>query len=151
MVKKEDLPQWEDFGDILISPGDLYFKDKLVIATKNKKRITGFTVKRLSPHMVKTFNQILKDQSPTDIHLMTPDEVLIYNTTLRRANLHKKFPTHDVINDIKRRITVLEGEIAAGNDNKLLKRELHHLIVYLHTYGCITKANMDDYLRAMKD
>jgi hypothetical protein len=150
MVKKEDLPQWEEFGDILISPGDLYFKDKLVLATNKKKRITGFTVKRLSPHMVKIFNQILKDQQPADIHLMTPDEVLIYNTTLRRANLHKKFPVHEVVNDIKRRVTILEGEIAAGNDNKLLKRELRHLVVYLYTFGCITKGNMDEYLKSLK-
>jgi len=150
MVKKEDLPDWEEFGDIYISPRDLYFKDKLVLATKNKKRIVGFTVKRLSQHMVKIFNQILKDQQPTDIHLMTPDEVLIYNTTLRRAGLHKKFPTHEVIGDMKRRITILEGEIAAGNDNKLLKRELRHLVVYLYTYGCITKQNMDEYLKSLK-
>ena len=150
MVKKEQKPQWTEFGDIFISPSELHFNDKLVLMYNNK-RIVGFTSKRLSPHMVRIFKEILDEKQPTELHLMTPDEVLIYNTTLRRAGLHKQFPTHEVIDGIKRRITVLEGEIAAGNDNKLLKRELRHLVIYLYTYKVITKNNMVDYIHAMKE
>jgi hypothetical protein len=150
MVKKEELPQWSEFGDLYISPGDLHFRDKLLLVTKNKKRINGFTTKRLSPHMAKIFLQVLKDEIPTELHMMSPDELLLYNSVLRKANLHKKFPTMDVISDIKRRITILEGEIEAGNDNKLLKRELRHLVIYLYTFKVITQTNMEAYLRSLK-
>jgi len=149
MVKYEDLPQWEEFGKISISPRELYFNNKLVVAHKNK-RITGFTMKRLSPELAKIFSQILKDEQPTDIQL-SPEETLIYNVYLRKANLHKKFPTQNVVDDMKRRVTILEGELGAGNDNKAVKKELKKLIYYLEAYKAISVKDMTDYIKYLNE
>jgi hypothetical protein len=149
MVKFEDLPQWEEFGKISISPRELYFNNKLVVAHKNK-RITGFTMKRLSPELAKIFSQILKDEQPTDIQL-SPEETLTYNVYLRKANLHKKFPTQNVVDDMKRRVTILEGELGAGNDNKAVKKELKKLIYYLEAYKAISVKDMTDYIKYLNE
>jgi hypothetical protein len=149
MVKYEDLPQWEEFGKILINPRELYFNNKLVVSQK-KKRITGFTMKRLSPELAKIFSQILKDEQPEDIQL-SPEETLIYNVYLRKANLHKKFPTKNVLDDIKRRVTILEGELGAGNDNKAVKKELKQLIYYLEAYKAISIKDMTDYIKYLNE
>jgi hypothetical protein len=145
MVKFEDLPQWEEFGKISINPRELYFNNKLVVAHK-KKRITGFTMKRLSPELAKIFSQILKDEQPTIIQL-SPEETIIYNAYLRKANLHKKFPTKNIVDDMKRRVTILEGELNAGNDNKAVKKELKQLIYYLEAFKAISIKDMTDYIK----
>jgi len=150
MVKFEDFPQWEEFGKISINPAELYFNNKLVVAHK-KKRITGFTMKRLSPVLAKIFSQILKDEQPTDLHLLNPEETLIYNVYLRKANLHKKFPTQNVVDDMKRRVTILEGELGAGNDNKAVKKELKHLIYYLEAFKTISQKDMTEYIKSLNE
>ena len=58
MVKKENFPKWEEFGDIFINPGELHFKNKLVVVAPNKKRMNGFTTKQLSNPMAKILTQI---------------------------------------------------------------------------------------------
>jgi hypothetical protein len=111
-----------------------------------KKRITGFTMKRLSPELAKIFSQILKDEQPTIIQL-SPEETIIYNAYLRKANLHKKFPTKNIVDDMKRRVTILEGELNAGNDNKAVKKELKQLIYYLEAFKAISIKDMTDYIK----
>jgi len=150
MVKYEDLPEWEEFGKILINPRELYFNNKLVVAHK-KKRITGFKMKRLSPVLATIFSQILKEEQPTDLELLSPEETLIYNVYLRKANLHKKFPTKNVLDDMKRRVTILEGELGAGNDNKAVKTELKQLIHYLEAYKAISHKDVIDYIKYLNE
>ena len=68
MVLHEDIPKWEAFGRLMISPKELYFRNKLVIADKKGKGIGGFITRKLSPHMVSIFTSILKDEDPKDLH-----------------------------------------------------------------------------------
>lgn len=151
MVKHEDIPVWCEFGRIQISPRDLYFKNRLVVADKRGKGMGGFIRRDLSPHMVEIFNSLLKEENPKDLHKMTPDEVMFYNVYLRKANLHKKFPMHpDVPQDLKRRMTVLEGMIDAGNDNPKLKEELCRIAVYLQVYNVIPIKDLRAYLKSVK-
>jgi hypothetical protein len=103
-------------------------------------------MKRLSPELAKIFSQILKDEQPTDIEL-SPEETIIYNAYLRKANLHKKFPTKNIVDDMKRRVTILEGELNAGNDNRAVKKELKQLIYYLEAFKAISIKDMTDYIK----
>jgi hypothetical protein len=136
----------------MISPKELYFRNKLVIADKKGKGIGGFITRKLSPHMVSIFTSILKDEEPKDLHKMTPDEIMFYNAYLRKALLHKKFPTHDnQIADLKRRLNVLEGQISAGNDNKKIKDELCQIATYLQAYNAISKADLNEYIRDLRN
>ena len=151
MVLHEDIPKWEPFGRLMISPKELYFRNKLVVADKKGKGIGGFITRKLSPHMASIFTSILKDEEPKDLHKMTPDEIMFYNAYLRKALLHKKFPTHDnQIADLKRRLTVLEGQISAGNDNKKVRDELCQIATYLQAYNAISKADLNEYIRDLK-
>ena len=152
MVLFEDIPRWESFGRIMISPRDLYFKNKLVVRDKKGKGIGGFINRDLSPHMVQIITSILKDEQPKEIHKMTPDEIIWYNAYLRKALLHKKFPTHDKIPDeLKRRMTVLEGQIDAGNDNKKIKDELCQIATYLQAYQYISKKDLNEYIKDLRN
>lgn len=151
MVLYEDIPQWEQFGRLMISPRHLYFKNKLVVADKKGKGIGGFITRQLSPHMANIITSILKDEQPKEIHKMTPDEIVWYNAYLRKALLHKKFPTHDNIPDeLKRRMTVLEGQIDAGNDNKKIKDELCQIATYLQAYQYISKRDLNEYIKDLR-
>ena len=83
---------------------------------------------------------------------MSPDEIMFYNAYLRKALLHKKFPTHDnQIADLKRRLNVLEGQISAGNDNKKVKDELCQIATYLQAYNAISKADLNEYIRDLRN
>lgn len=146
-IEMEDYPKWVKFGKIQISPYALYFKHKLAVTDHQGRRMGGFISRNLSPHMVDIFCTILKNEKP-DLTKMTPDEAIYYNSYLRKANLHRKFPTHDHIPDeLKRRITILEGSIDAGNDNVKLKQELRQIAHYLNAYGCITHKECAEYIK----
>jgi hypothetical protein len=135
----------------MISPKELYFRNKLVIADKKGKGIGGFITRKLSPHMVSIFSSILKDEQPTELLKMSPDEIVFYNAYLRKALLHKKFPTHDnQIPELKRRMTILEAQIDAGNDNKKVVDELCQIATYLQAYNAISKADLNEYIKSLK-
>jgi hypothetical protein len=48
---------------------------------------------------------------------------------------------------MKRRVTILEGELNAGNDNKAVKKELKQLIYYLEAFKAISIKDMTDYIK----
>jgi hypothetical protein len=84
MVSYEDIPKFIEFGRVMISPRELYFKNKLVIADKKLHKMGGFITRNLSPHMAQAFSQMIKNEQP-DLTKMTPEEAIFYNAYLRKA------------------------------------------------------------------
>ena len=48
-------------------------------------------------------------------------------------------------------MTVLEGQITAGNDNKKVKDELCQIATYLQAYNAISKRDLDEYIRDLRN
>jgi hypothetical protein len=47
-------------------------------------------------------------------------------------------------------MTVLEGQIDAGNDNKKVRDELCQIATYLQAYNAISKADLNEYIKSLK-
>ena len=66
------------------------------------------------------------------LNTLNDNERIIYDIMITRANLHRKLPQtkNKTIEELKRKVVLLEGSINAGNDNvnEELKETLKHLI-----------------------
>ena len=129
-VKNEDLPKYSVFGSVLISPSELYHNNKLVIRNKLKNNIIGLRDRKVSNEFRDNILAILTNEPM--MHELTDEERVIYDTLITKANLHRKLPQtkNKTIEELKRRVVILEGAINAGNDNvnEELKETLKHLV-----------------------
>jgi len=53
--------------------------------------------------------------------------------------------------EMKHRLALIEGELEAGNNSELLKKELHALLHRMAHTGLITLPNAAKYYREMKE
>jgi hypothetical protein len=129
-VKNEDLPKYSVFGSVLISPTELYHNNKLVIRNKLKNNIIGLRDRKVSDEFRDNILSIIKNEPI--LHSLNENEQVIYDTLITKANLHRKLPQtkNKTIEELKRRVVILEGAINAGNDNvnEELKETLKHLV-----------------------
>ena len=129
-VKNEDLPKYSVFGSVLISPSELYHNNKLVIRNKLKNNIIGLRDRKVSNEFRDNILAILTNEPM--MHELTDEERVIYDTLITKAKLHRKLPQtkNKTIEELKRRVVILEGAIHAGNDNvnDELKETLKHLV-----------------------
>jgi len=129
-VKDIELPKYSVFGSVLISPSELYNNNKLVIRNKLKNNIIGLRDRKVSDEFRDNILSIIKNEPI--LHLLNENEQVIYDTLITKANLHRKLPQtkNKTIEELKRRVVILEGAINAGNDNvnEELKETLKHLV-----------------------
>jgi hypothetical protein len=117
-----------------------------MLSIQNKKgfKIPGFKNTPVSDAFVNCIMKILDDKELTanDMHNLKSPEKYLLDNLLHVAGLHKKNITStskETISNLKQRLTLVEGEIQAGNTNDELKKELYELLFKLYHFHCISE------------
>ena len=148
-------PKLHPFGKVMISPDKLYFKNTLIIRNSNGKPLTGLTNLRVSDVMVSILMKCLEGHkiSKSELNLLSNHERQVYDNLMYMSGGHKVHE-HSIdksAQEMKHRLSLIEGELEAGNNSELLKKELHALLHRMAHTGLITLPNAAKYYRDMKE
>ena len=145
------LPRYADFGKILILLRKLYLENILSIRWKSKTNVAGFTHVKVSEDFVQIILNMMQGNSPTrmDICNLTTQERHLYDRLISIAMLQKQMvhTSPKSVNDLKKRLKLIEGEIEAGNNNPDLVKEIKQVLLSLQHLGVITKSQINSYLK----
>ena len=150
-VKTEGLPQMCKFGNVDLDLHKLFYKNILSIK-HNGLKVIGFKNAPVSDEFVSILMNMCKGISPSTRELNKLPERQLYDTLLHIAGVHKKIEhTADkTVEELQKRLTLVEGEIEAGNTNKELLQELRDILYKLHYLGVITQNNLKSHFNDIK-
>jgi hypothetical protein len=152
-LKLENIPKLAQFGKIMINPYALYYQNTLIISTNGKNHLTGFRNVKVSDDFVSIIMKILNGGDPTHKELQKLDlaEKELYDNVIHLAHLHKKVD-HNLAQTrqaMKHRFELLNGEIGAGNTNKMLKKELADLVHKMAYAGMISHHQRFKFVKSL--
>jgi hypothetical protein len=148
-LKTESIPDICHFGKNIILLKKLYYNNILSVKNKKMHAIEYFTNVKVSDNFVDVILQMCKNSKP-NINNLTPDEKQLLDTLLHvcgiksSANSSKK---DDVVNELKNKFKLAEGQLRAGNNNPLVIKELKDILKKLTLYNVVTLKNSKDYLK----
>ena len=147
-------PKLTPFGKVMISPDKLYFKNVLVIRNMHGKQLTGLTNTRVSDVMVSILMKCLEGSriSKSEINLLSKPERHLYDNLMYMSGGHKvhEHSLDKTSEEMKYRLSLIEGELEAGNNSELLKKELHGLLHRMAHNGLISVAHASVYYKEAK-
>ena len=98
--------------------------------------------------------ELCKGKYPTtkELNKLQLNENQTFDALLHLAGLHKRVEhtANKSVENLKKRLTLIEGELVAGNTNKELYNELRDIVFKLHHLGEITQNSATEYLKQMK-
>ena len=116
------------FGKVKINLDKLYYNNVLVVKNNKGGNIQGFVNASVSDKFVELIMKYIKKQEvkQTEFKNLNSNEQNIYNELIYLGGFHKDFAhnSDNTISELKERLTIIEGEIEAGNNNKDLLTEL---------------------------
>jgi hypothetical protein len=148
-LKTESIPDICHFGKNIILLKKLYYNNILSVKNKKMHAIEYFSNVKVSDNFVDVILQMCKNSKP-NINNLTPDEKQLLDTLLHvcgiksSANSSKK---DDVVNELKNKFKLAEGQLRAGNNNPLVIKELKDILKKLTLYNVVTLKNSKDYLK----
>ena len=148
-LKTESIPDICHFGKNIILLKKLYYNNILSVKNKKMHAIEYFSNVKVSDNFVDVILQMCKNSKP-NINNLTPDEKQLLDTLLHvcgiksSANSSKK---DDVVNELKNKFKLAEGQLRAGNNNPLIIKELKDILKKLTLYNVVTLKNSKDYLK----
>jgi len=149
-IKEEEIPEMVQFGKIKIALNKLFYKNILSVRHSNLGRIAGFPNVKVSDDLVSIIMKLSKGDKvlKQEIDALQKSEQILYDSLLSLANLHKKVPNNqsNTIKELKDRMDIITGLIEAGNDNKLLVKELYQIVHSLKSFGVITNGEVTKFL-----
>jgi len=152
-LKHEKMGKSVKLGAIHIDLNKLYYKNILSI-TQNGVKINGVKNVPVSEEMVKILIDLTKGKYPTskELNKLELHENQIFDALLHIAKLHKRVEntTNKSVENLKNRLTLIEGELSAGNTNKELYSELRDIVFKLHHLGEITQSSATNFLKQFK-
>jgi L-rhamnose mutarotase len=147
----DKLPEYKNLGKLLLNVHKLYYKNILSLKHHNKLSIVGLKNIKVSDKFVKIIMSLIDNITPTihEINLLSIPEKQLYDRVIYLSNLNKSVPhTNDkTINDLKKRLKLIEGEIEAGNNNPMLLSELYVVVHSLKDFGILSPSEMKTYLK----
>ena len=150
---EEELPQYTDFGNLVIMPRKLYYKNILSLKMKNGHSIEGLHNTKVSNLFVDIIMDMYKNKNITStLKSLNPNEQHLMNSILYQAGLHKKYSTNnnDTLKYLKDKHKILEGEILSGNNNPELLKELKEILLNLYHLNAISLPSLKKYLKQFK-
>ena len=94
---------------------------------------------------------LLQGYKPTisEKNTLSKPEQELYDRAIYVSNLNKTVENNQdkAINNLKKRMEILEGELRAGNNSPLIKQELKSVCEKLVNFKTISKKSMNDYLK----
>jgi len=153
-VSHERLPKIVQFGDYFISPHNLYYKNMLSIRSRTGKAINGLKDMKVSDAFVSAIMKILRGDivRKHDVAMLSDKEQMAYDNLIYMSKLFKKHHNNvdKTAQKMKERFAVLEGELEAGNTNKLIVEELHQLLHKMAKSNIITATDATNYWKGIK-
>jgi len=152
-IPHEPLPKSVKLGKIEIDLNKLFYKNILSVK-HNGFKINGVKNAPVGDEFVKIIMDLCKGMYPTtkELNKLGAGESQIYDALLHTAGLHKRVEhtANKSVDALKNRLTLIEGELTAGNTNKQLYQELRDIVFKLHHLGEITQNSATEYLKQMK-
>ena len=140
-----------EIGEIMIMPKKLFYKNTLSIRSLKGNAFTGIKDCQVSDSLAKVILELCQGKVPTnqEIKHLSSSEKRIYDELIYMAKLHKEVSHsgEDTIHQLKHRLSILEGEIEAGNNNPDILREIHKIVNVLSRMGAISHNNAREYLQ----
>ena len=150
-IIKENIPEKVKFGKLILNLHKLYYRNILCVKQHNGISIIGFTNTKISEKFVRLIMNLLEKIQPTinELHNLSTGEKQLYDRLIFLAHLNKMLPhTQDkTVHDLKKKMTLIEGEIGAGNDNKDLLKQLYKICHTLKDFGVLTPKDIKAYLK----
>lgn len=151
VIKGKGVEKLVPFGSAMISPAQLRLYNVLRVREPSKHSIRGFPDMKVSDDMVYIVSKLMKGDKPSPMELkaLTPTERSVYDSLVFKAKIHKDVPHNadDSIAELKRRLSLLEGVVEAGNNNKDIKKEANHVVRQLVELRAISEQNGRNYLK----
>jgi len=148
-AKLKKVPTHCEFGKLVILLNKLYYSNMLSIKDKNNINVQGLPNTKVSDDFVTLIMKICsnKDITKNDIYNLNQKEIILYNILISKAGLSKKYEidVKKTVKTLKDRLTLIEGEIVAGNNNNDLKKELYDVIFKLSNIGAIPLSSARKY------
>lgn len=149
-IQTEELPKEVQFGKLTLLLHKLYYHNILAVKHSGNISIAGLKNTKVSDKFVAIIMSLIQGDHPThtEINALPMIEKQLYDRLIHLAQLNKKLPhTEDkTIHDLKKRMKLIEGEIHAGNNSPLLKKELYVLCHALKDFGVLSMTELKDYL-----
>ena len=129
-LKTESIPGICHFGKNIILLKKLYYNNILSVKNKKMHAIEYFSNVKVSDNFVDVILQMCKNSKPT-INNLTQDEKQLLDTLLHVcgiksfANSSKK---DDVVNELKNKFKLAEGQLRVGNNNPLIIKEFKDIL-----------------------
>jgi hypothetical protein len=148
-LKTESIPDICHFGKNIILLKKLYYNNILSVKNKKMHAIEYFTNVKVSDNFVDVILQMCKNSKP-NINNLTQDEKQLLDTLLHVCGIKSSANSSnkdDVINELKNKFKLVEGQLRAGNNNPLVIKELKDILKKLTLYNVVTLKNSKDYLK----
>lgn len=150
-LKTESIPEKVKFGKLVILLHKLYYKNILSVKHHNMISIAGLKNTKVSEKFVKLIMGLVEGIHPTitEINGLSTSEKQLYDRLIHLASLNKMIPhTQDkTINDLKKRMKLIEGEIQAGNNSPILLQDLYVIVHSLKDFGVLSQKDIKQYLQ----
>lgn len=148
-IQPEKIPLKAKLGKINILPQKLFYNNILILKDNKNNNIKEIPNIKVSDKFTKLIFRILKGEniSEADVAHLTTSEQTLYNLIVRIAELHKTLPhTGDkTIQKLKHELTLIEGEIEAGNDNPQLIKDAKRIVEKLYRFDIISFSDAKNY------
>ena len=149
-LKTESIPDKCNFGKNIILLKKLYYNNILSVKNKKMHAIEYFTNVKVSDNFVDVILQMCKNSKP-NINVLTHEEKELLDTLLHVCGIKKQSSSNvkkdDVINELKNKFKLAEGQLRAGNNNPLVVKELKDILKKLTLYNVVSLKNSKDYLK----
>ena len=149
-IQTEELPKEVQFGKLTLLLQKLYYHNILAVKHSGNISIAGLKNTKVSDKFVAIIMSLIQGDQPThtEINALPMIEKQLYDRLIHLAHLNKKLPhTEDkTIHDLKKRMKLIEGEIHAGNNSPLLKKELYVICHALKDFGVLSMGEIKHYL-----
>ena len=148
-IEPEKIPLKAKLGKINILPQKLFYNNILILKDNKNNNIKEIPNIKVSDKFAKLIFRILKSEKISDgdvAHLSTPEQSL-YNLIIKIAELHKTLPhtSEATVQKLKHDLSLIEGEIEAGNDNPLLIRDAKKIVEKLYRFDIISFSDAKNY------
>jgi len=127
-------------------------KNRLDVRHNSGSNINGFPIIVVSDKFVSFVNRLLEGKnkpSDSEVRELQLSEEQLYKRLLNVTN--NKIHNADGIDDMKKRLRLIEGEIQAGNDSKSLLAEAKEILNSFASYGRITRKESGRFYRQLQN
>ena len=80
--------------------------------------------------------------------MLKTGERQVYDRLIHLAHLNKEMPHQkdNTVNELKRKLKLLQSEVEIGNNSPLIKSQMYEILHSLKDFRCITQGQINKYL-----